>query len=247
LELRSNLTYPGQLYEGRRREILQATSFASGLSPLLPTPAAVGKKPFEDFERKIQHYLDTQPATPYREAVLQVMRRAEAGARGESPPSVQGEERIQGTQGLVMGERAPDFVVTNINTRQSAGLHQFQGKPTLMVFYNPRSYSAEGVLHFAQRIKDIHGHGVNVAAFALVDTLEAARRQQADFYLNIPIYAAGNMRQAYSVEATPKVIILDGSAVARAAYEGWGPEMASKASAELNRWLPGRRMQKQER
>jgi hypothetical protein len=247
LQLRSNLVYPGQLFEGRRREIAQAVAFSTTVAPYLSSPAAFGKRSFDDLAKKIQHYLDNQPPTPYREAVVQVMRRVEAARRGDSPPSLFPEESAGRAPTLVLGETAPDFVATNVMTRQTMGLQQFRGHPTLMVFYNPHSYSVEPVLRFAQCVRDSYVHRVNVAAFALVDTLDDARRQQADFYLNIPILVGGSLKQSYSVEVTPKLVILDGSGIARASYDGWGAETAAAIQSELKRWLPGQHVDGRQR
>jgi hypothetical protein len=241
LEMHSSLLYPGQLYEGRRRDIMQAVSFAQAVAPYLTAPATFTRKTFDNLLLKMQHYVDNEPPTPYREAVLQVMRHVDAARRGESPPSLMAEEQGQGAQALILGERAPDFVAINVVNRQSVGLNQFVGKPTLMVFYSPRSSSAQPVLRFAQRMKNSYGYSVNVAGFALADSVEAARSPQADFYLSIPVFAGGSMKQAYGVTVTPKVVILDASGIARAAYEGWGPEMASAAETELKRRMPGRK------
>jgi hypothetical protein len=238
-DLQSSMIYPGQLFESRRRDILQAIAFNDSVAPYLPSAGSYGRKPFEDFLLKIQHYLDNQPRTPYREAILQVQRRVDAARRGESPPSLAAEARTQGSQSLILGERAPDFIATNVTTHQTVELRQLLGRPTLMVFYNPRSLSVEEVLHSAQRLQDAYPRRINVLAFPINDATQAGRRQQADFYLHIPILASTGLKQSYNVEATPKLVILDANAVARASFDGWGPETASAVQAEFRRWLPG--------
>jgi hypothetical protein len=247
LELRSELVYPGRLYEGRRRDIMQAVAFTAALAPYLAAPATFGQKPFDDLLIKGRHYIDNEPPTPYRDAILQVTRRIEAARRGESPPVLTREDRNQGTQALVLGERAPEFVVENAVTRQSVGLENFLGKPTLMVFYHPRSEAARSALHFAQRLEDSSGRAVNAAGFALVDTVEGAREQPVNFPINIPVLVAGSLKQSYGVETTPKIVILDAAGVARAAFEGWGPETGSAVAAELKRWPADRRLDRKAR
>jgi hypothetical protein len=80
------LTYPDQLGADRRREIQQAWQFHQALAQYLPQAGRVGPRPFEALLARIDHHLATQPATPYRPAVLAARQRAESGRRGETPP-----------------------------------------------------------------------------------------------------------------------------------------------------------------
>jgi hypothetical protein len=246
LELQSELVYPGKLYEGRCRDITQAGAFAAALAPYLAAPATVGPKTFDDLLIKIRHYVDSEPPTPYRDAILQVMRGVDTARRGESPPQLKGEEGNQGTESLVQGERAPDFVAVNAVTRRTVGLRNFLGKPTLMVFYHPRTEAALSALHFAHRMENSSGQAVHSAGFALVDTVEGARQQQGDLYVGIPIFVAASMKQSYGVQTTPKIVILDAAGVARAAFEGWGPETGSAVAAELRRLLTDHRLDRKQ-
>jgi hypothetical protein len=236
-ELQSNLQYPGQLFEDRRREILQAHNFYDSVAPLLPNPTKVGARPFEAVLAKITHYLDNQPPTPYREAVLQVKRRVEAARRGESPPLALQEEAVHENAVAVMGQRAPDFIVTNLLTKDSERLHAWIGRPILMVFYSPGSVTANELLTFAQRLQDKHGRQLYVLAFAVSDDTEAIRKQWRELRLGIPILSGKGMRQSYAVEATPKLVILDAEGVVRGSYVGWGPETPETVREEIRRWL----------
>ena len=46
------------------------------------------------------------------------------------------------------------------------------------------------------------------------------------------------LRIAYNVEATPKLVLLDGDQIVRGQWTGWGPQTAGEVLDELKRWLP---------
>jgi hypothetical protein len=230
-ELQTNIRYPGQLFEGLRREVLQARKFAEEAAPYLPNPAKHGSRPFEAMLVKIDRHLDNAPVTPYRDAILQVKRRVEAARRGESPPEPF--EEIGNAKGVAAGQRAPDFVVTNLLTRESVSLHRSLGRPLMMVFYAPGSSRAEEILRFAQRLQDDYYQTATVLGMAVSDDAERVRQQHRDLSLSLPILSAKGLRQSYGVEATPKLVIVDAKGVVRGSYVGWGPETATWARDEL--------------
>jgi peroxiredoxin len=236
-ELESTLQYPGQLFEDRKREILAARAFSDSVLPLLPNPGKYGPKPFEAVLAKISHHLENQPSTPYREAIVQVRRRVEAARRGEAPPAPPAEEPTPVVATATPGQRAPDFVTTNLLTHQSARLGKYLGRPILMVFYSPTSASAREVLLFAQEIAERHPGTVTVLGFAVSEDAERVRKQHDDLRLNYPILSGTGLRISYGVHETPKLIVLDADGVLRAGYVGWGTETPGGVAEELKRAL----------
>ncbi len=85
LDMESSFQLSGQAGEGRRQEVEQALTFRDSLKPFLAQPAHYGPH-LTALRRKIDLYLESQPETPYRAALLQVKRRVEAAQRGETPP-----------------------------------------------------------------------------------------------------------------------------------------------------------------
>jgi hypothetical protein len=235
-ELESNLQYPGQLYTDRRREIQQARSFAESAAPFLATPVKFMPQ-LEALQSKIKHYLDNQPPTPYREAVLQVKRRVDAARRGESPPAPVRDEPSGAPAVAALGKPAPDFVVPEITGRELARLRRWHGRPLLMVFYNPTSQTAEELLRFAQKVQDTYPERVAVVGLAISEDAERARKQHADLRLTIPIVRGGGLRISYGVEATPRLMLLDAGGMVRGTYVGWGRETPTEVGEELKRWL----------
>jgi hypothetical protein len=236
-ELQSEIQYPGQLFEDRRREILQAQKFNEAIAPLLSNPAQHGRKQFDNLLTRIAYHLENQPPTPYREAVLQVKRRAEAASRGESGPAVTASDLRQTPAVAALDHQAPDFIVINLLTKESTQLRRWLGRPILMVFYHADSMSVEPVLRFAQAVQDKYHQQVSVMCFAVSDDFERVKKQASDFRLSLPIHSGKGLRQSYSVEATPTLVILDADGVVRGNYSGWGPETATSVTEELQRWL----------
>jgi peroxiredoxin len=237
-ELQSDIQYPGQLFDDRRREILQAHKFNEAIAPLLIDPSQHGRQPFANILTRLAYHLDNQPPTPYRPAILQVKRRAEAAIRGESPPVVPASASSQRPAVAALNQRAPDFIVTNLLTKESTQLRLWLGKPILMVFYHSDSATAEQVLSFAQAVQDKYRQRVWVLGFAVSEDAERVKKQRQDCGLSFPIHSGNGLRHSYGVEATPKLVILDADGLVRGNYVGWGPETASTVTDELQRWVP---------
>jgi peroxiredoxin len=235
-ELESTLQYPGQLFQDRQREILQARAFTDTVLPLLPNPAKYGPRTFDNVEAKIKYHLENQPPTPYREAIVQVRRRVEAARRGEPAPALPQDEPAAVTV-ATLGEKAPDFVTSDLLTRESARLRRFLGKPIVMVFYSPTNSFVEEVLHFAQNVREAHRDTVVVLGFAISDDTALVRKQHEDMHLSFPILSGKGLRLTYSVEDTPKLMVLDPAGVLRASFAGWGPETPVGVREEIKRWL----------
>jgi hypothetical protein len=236
-ELQSSMQYPGQLFEDRRREILQARHFAENAAPYLPNPTKQNPIVFDSMLTRIGHHVENQPATPYRPAILQVKRRVEAARRGESPPPPPPEEPVEPPEILTMGQLAPDFLTTNLLTKESVRLRHWLGRPILMAFYSPTSQSTGKLLRYCQSVQSEHGRTVAVLALPISDDIEQARKQQSELRLTLPMLAGSGLRQSYGVSATPKLIVIDGDGVARAGYLGWGPETPAEVTEQLKAWL----------
>jgi peroxiredoxin len=237
-DLESNMQYPRQLFDDRGNEIHQARVFTSALTPLVSDPA----KHFLQLDAllaKIKNHLDHEPPTPYREAVQQVKRRAEAARRGESLP-VLAPEPDTPTTVAVPGRRAPDFLTTDLLSKEQARLKKWLGRPIVLVFYSPASDSARELLRFAQRLAEANRPHAIVIGLAMSDDTERVHHQHDSLQLSFPILAGTGLRQTYDVASTPKFVVIDGEGVVRAAFTGWGQETPDEVSEELKRCLPQR-------
>ncbi len=236
-DLESSIPFPGQLYEDRRQEIQQARTLAETAAPLLPNPARYSPQTWDALLAKLTQHLDTHPPTPYREAVLQVKRRVEAARRGEVPPTMASAEAAMPPLVAALGQRAPDFLATNLLTGVSARLRHWQGRPVVMVFYHPASSTATDLLRFAQDLQEAHRQEAGVVGLSVSDDAKQVRQQQMELGLTFPILAGKGLRQTFTVEATPKLIVLDADGVVRIQLVGWGQETPEAVTHELLRWL----------
>jgi peroxiredoxin len=236
-ELQRNLEYPGQLFADRRQDILQEQRFYQSIAPYLSEPTRYGPKPFEAMIEKITQHLNSHPPTPYREALLQLKRRVEMARRGESPPAPPGETDADVGVASTVGQRAPDFVASDLLHKGSVGLRHWAGKPVLLIFYSPTSKTVEEVLRFGQRIQDAHGKSLGVVGLAITEDVEGVRKQHEELHLTLPILSGKGLRISYAVDATPKLFVLDGDGIIHGSYAGWGPEMPDAIRADLKTCL----------
>jgi peroxiredoxin len=236
-DLESSITYPGQLYDDRVREITHARNFADGAAPLLQDPGRYGASVADGLLTKINRYVDTQPPTPYREAVLQVKRRIEVAKQGRSTTVTT--PTVSAVATASVGQPAPDFVVPGAVTKEQVRLQKLLGRPTLLLFYTPTSATAEEMLNFAQRLHTSSPTPITVIGLAMTDDNDALVKQYEHLKLTFPVGIGKGLRLSYQVEATPKVVLLDSDGVVRSSYVGWGSEIPGAVTEELHRWQRG--------
>jgi peroxiredoxin len=236
-ELESSLQFPGQLFDDRRREIQLARSVADVLTPILPQAGQVGAGPFEAILARLERHLQQQPPTPYRQALRQLQLRAEAGRRGEAPPLVAREADTELIPVIGVGKPAPDFLVRDFTTSETARLRRFLGKPVLLLFYDPAARSAEEVLRFGQALCEAFEPHVHVVGMAVCDDADQVLKQRTELRLRLPILAGSGLKLSYAVDATPKLIVLDRGGIVCGSWVGWGPETAATLRDHLKRCL----------
>jgi hypothetical protein len=56
--------------------------------------------------------------------------------------------------------------------------------------------------------------------------------------LSLPLIDGRGLFQTYSVEATPRLIVLDAAGIYRGGFTGWGAQVPREVSEEVQRWLP---------
>ncbi len=233
-DLESTVVYPGQLFEDRYREITQAKSFAESAEPILREPGKHGPKPVDALLTKMRYHVDNRAPTPYREAVVHLQQRVEFARNAPTVPVKLADSGWPGAVASV-GQPAPDFVVAGVSPARPVHLHRLLGKPILLVFYNPTSQTAAELLRFAQSLQD-KSAALTVLGMAVSDDTEGILRQHKALELQIPLVSGKGLRQSYGVDATPKLVLLDGDGYVRGTYEGWGREIPQAVTQELERW-----------
>jgi peroxiredoxin len=233
-DLESRLTYPGQLYEDRFREITQARDLSEAAAPYLREWTAASERPLQAILSKIAYQFDNQPETPYRQELLQLRRRIDAARRGETVAASEATSKKGASPRAATGQPAPDFIVTNLLGGESLHLRRLLGKPIVLVFYSPSSPQAHELLRFANSIASAAGgNEVRVLALAMSNDRRRVSQEYAEWRVGIPIGSGLGLRHSYDVEATPKIVIIDGSGIVRRTFIGWGSEMPHLVSEEL--------------
>jgi peroxiredoxin len=234
-DLESDLRQPMAMLGDRRLEITRAIEYRSLAAPLLPQPARSSRE-LSVLLRKINAFLESQPPTPYREAVLGVRRQVEAASRGEVVMTNYAEP----TTALpleVKNKPAPEFVATSITGTGTVRLSSFKGKPTLLVFYQPRSETAPELLRWTQDLNASLGKHVHIVGMSASDDNALVLKQRTAAGVTFPILHGSGLRASYGVEVTPTCVILDAEGHIRHRAVGWGRETCTQVQAELRRWL----------
>jgi peroxiredoxin len=236
LEQDSSAVLPGPLFEGRRREFLQARLFAEALAGLRPPAGPEGERAWDTLQSRIAYHLDHSPRTPYREAILWIKQRALDARRGQAAP-VSPAESVAAPARLAVGRPAPDFVAADLAGGEAVRLGKWQGRPVLLAFFDPTKPTAEPLLRGLQTLHARHGGRVWVAALAVSADAEAVQRLRADLHLTLPTLAGEGLCRRLEVETTPKLVVLDGNGVVRYLASGWGEAMVGTLEEELLRWV----------
>jgi peroxiredoxin len=233
--LESQVVFPTPLLEDRRRELLQFRALADAAGPLLHEPERSGRQPIEALTARITSHIQNHPATPYREAILQLKHRLEAAEKGDLVPIEASEDGAPVVPVAAVGQPAPDFLVSDLTTRDSVRLRRLLGKPILLVFFSPASKSGPEILRFAQDLCEKTPDGIRVLGLAVSNDAQLVARQRQELNLTFPVAAGQGLRVSYGVDATPKLVLLDSAGIVRGGYVGWGPETPQLVAEELKR------------
>src|SRR5262249_30327111 len=153
--------------------------------------------------------------------------------KGQAPVEVVPEEILQPVPAVRVGQRAPDFVVSELSGAQATCLHQLLGRPVLIFFYNPGTETGTDVLRFACGVHDRYRNRVAVVAMAASQDVNLVRRQHQEMRLPFPILDGQGLRLTFGVDVTPRLVLLDADGVVRGTYTGWGDHVPREILAEL--------------
>jgi hypothetical protein len=232
-DLASQLRYSPSIagFSDRRGEIAKAHRFSEELRVLAQKPQQY-RAHLDALAHKIQYHLDHHPPTPYRKAVLHVQRSTDKARKGEALVEAPVEDASPLTA-LKVGQRVPDFVVTELTGSRSARLYRPPSRPTLVFFYNPATDSGRNVLRFVRILHEQMQAQVGFLALATSHDVELIRQQHREMDLPFPVMDGQGMLVTFGVDATPRFVILDADGVVRAAYTGWGTHVPRDIVAQL--------------
>lgn len=230
-ELVSNFRYEPRLLEDCRREIRLAVQLQDQLRDLLTPGRKTTPEDFLQLARRVEQ-IPATPTTPYRVALERLALTAQAAARGEvTPVSVQ-----ENIPALEVGKPAPDFLVPDWRKGQQVSLRQFRGRPAVLLFLHPRSpLSGEILLHLQRLVQQNADWEVQPVALFIHEDREAVGELLARRDWKYPVLVGSALRASYQIDATPRLVVLDGQGVVQGIYTGWGPEIPQLLLRDLRR------------
>jgi peroxiredoxin len=236
-DLESSMQYPALMAQDRRAEIVQALKLRDEARGLVGDPIK-NARAIAALQRRIAGLVETTPPTPYRACVLQVKRMVEAAGRGEVVNVSHTADIVpEESQVAAIGQPAPQFVASDVAGGGTSRLSKWKGKPIVLVFYNPDSFTAPELLRFAQDLHVRWGKYCSVVGLCVSDDKVKAVAQRDEMKLTLPLIHGGGMRITYKVDTTPKIVVIDAAGLVRGMYFGWGRETANEVTNELRPWL----------
>lgn len=233
-ELETSLFYPGQLFEDRKKEITLARNYREGGLPYLEDPGRYSKQ-IVALNKRVDSQLELQSQTPYREAIAQTRKMMDQALRGEASDQVLIPVSTAGLKVAQVGSKAPDFVAQDLVKLESVRLNRLQGKPILMVFFNPKSPLTGDLLAFTQGIQTAFGTQVKVLGMSVMEDPALVQKMMEAGNFKFTVLNGSGLRTSYNLEATPKIVLLDSQGTVRLSCLGWGEETQQEIVREVRK------------
>ncbi len=228
---------PGKLFTARQQEILQARRSNLEANKYLQNHIQYQKQ-IDVLVRQIELYIKQRPPSPYRLAMSQIKHRIQAVRAGKVFVKPHHTTQKPLIQVVHHGEKAPDFLVTDLITKQSIRLHRLLGRPILIVFYNPKTGNGERALKFARKLHQEYKSKINILGMAVTSDIAYVRKQHKKFKLSFPILDGKGLHRTFGVDATPRFVVLDSNGKMRAGFTGWGFHVPDQIRKKLNQCFP---------
>lgn len=237
LELQGRMVFSGRLLEERKDEAVQAAAFGAALDRLMADDGRGGPKPFVALADRVATFVRDNGAgdsVPYREATVAVRKRAAAAAKGDLPPAPPPDETAVAppTNPLAVGRLIPDVTAQGVTAPGSATLSKLQGKPVLLVYFQPTTTSGPDALKLADRL---HARKLGeVVPLAIGDPADV-KRVRGELKLSVPVYDGLGVYKSHGLDATPVFVVVDAGGVIRAVVTGWADDTAEAVTQAFER------------
>lgn len=233
-ELETSLFYPGQLFEDRKKEITLARNYREGGLPYLEDAGRYAKQIIA-LNKRVESQMELQTQTPYRDAISQTRKMLDQAIKGEASEHGLIPVSTAGLKVAQVGSKAPDFVAQDLMKLESVRLNRLQGKPILMVFFNPKSPLIGDLLAFAQGIQNTFGSQVNVLGMSVIEDTELIQKVMGAGKFKFTVLNGSGLRTSYNLEATPKIVLVDSQGTVRLSCLGWGEETQQEIRREVQK------------
>jgi peroxiredoxin len=235
LELQGRLVLSGRLLEERKDEVVQSAAFAAALDRLMADNGRGGAKTFALLAERITHFVrdnGSGDSVPYREATLAVRARATAAAKGNLPPTPPPDVTTvsASTDPLAVGRLIPDVTAQGVTGPGSVKLSKLQGKPALLVYFQPGTASGPDVLKLAEAL---HARKLGTVVPLAIGEPADVKRIHAALKLTVPVFDGLGVYKEHGLNATPVFIVIDAAGVIRAVTKGWADDTAATVTRTL--------------
>jgi hypothetical protein len=220
-ELKEHEKLNGRTFDRARRDVVVAYTALSDASILIRSAAKFEPRILESKLTKLDAYLEeTEPGTPYREAVIAARRTLDAARRGDvvPPPSSTTPTALARVQWPQPGQLAPNLRAGNIQ------LSEQRGKPAVLVFFRPGSETADLSLAIADALQKRYTGKISVFPLTVSGDVEAGIKDRNRLKLTIPVHDGAAAAAAYGIETVPRFAVIDSDGKIKWTFSGVGSE-----------------------
>jgi hypothetical protein len=231
----------GGTYDRARLDVETAYATAAEAAPFFHNAVRVGPEPFKVRLTRLDSYLgETEPGTPYREAVLAVRRQLDAARRGEAVlpsttappvPTVPPPQRGAGGQEGGNKTSAPPAPMSATPPLRS-------GKPAVLVFFMPGQPTTDLSLTIADALQRRYGPRLAVVPLVVFADVALGVKDRDRLKLTVPVYDGAAAGETYGVETFPRFLVLDAAGKVRWAFAGVGAETGYLVREQVDAVLP---------
>src|SRR5207249_665212 len=167
-------------------------------APLLRGAASVNPQLYRARLARLDAYLEeSDPGTPYREAVLSVRRQLDAARRGDAPA-----RQERGREGKLPGHSPP------LSLSLSPPLPA--GQPAVLIFFMPGQETTDLSLVIADALQRRYGSRLAIVPLAMFADAALGVNDRDRLKLSVPVYDGAAAGVAYGVETFPRFVVIDG-------------------------------------
>ncbi|VTT98239.1 unnamed protein product [Gemmataceae bacterium] len=234
-ELKDQGRLGGQTFDRVRRDVDVAYFALADAAQLLPDAQKLGPKTFEARIARLDAQLEeTDPASPYREAMLAARRMLDDGRDGK-PAALQ---PVVATVPAVPASRLAAPEVGQLAPDVSTGVFRLaeqRGTPVLLVFFRPGGETSAHALAIAGALEKRYAGNLVVAPLVVFGDAATAARDRDGLKLKLPLYDGAKAVAAYGVETAPRFVLVDGAGKVAWAFAGVGAETGYLAKEQADR------------
>jgi hypothetical protein len=229
-ELQEQTRLTGRSFDRARRDAEVAWC------ALVESTQRLGAKQFETrLDRLDFHIRESDPTSPYREALEAARRALEAARDGDpirpilAPASGAIPARREWPE---PGRPAPDFRAGDFH------LAALRGKPVVVVFLKPNGETTAPALAVADALAKRYTGSIVVVPLVVFGDVSEAERERDRMKLTVPLFAGGSAATVYGVETVPRFAVIDAAGKVHWTFAGVGAEIGFLAREELDRLIP---------